>query len=337
VQFDTYDGEAAMKDKVGPVIDRFVSAGVARESRGALVVEVSDVLGRPIAPCMLRKSDGATTYAARDCAAAIDRWEKHGFVANVYVCARQEDHFAQVFAALKKLAVAEKWDVCWPDRCENVSFGYVKGMSTRKGNAVWLDDVLNEAADRARQVRENRRSATPDTYPELPAAELDELCEAVGLAAVLFFDVSSNRLTDVTFDWDTVLQFDGKTGPYLQYTHARIAGLFRKAHAAGLGVDSPPTTALMSTLTSDVEWQLLFALRSFASEVCNAGEAREPRIVADYLFGLAGAFNRFYQKHPILHASDADTAVARLCLVRATQIVLRNGLRLLGIPAVEMM
>ena len=220
-----------------PVIDRFLKAGVARESQGAIVVDVSDVLGREIAPCMLQKSDGASTYAARDCAEAIDRWERYQFGANVYVVSRQEDHFAQVFAALGKLAVAEQWPVNWPALCENVSFGYVRGMSTRKGEAVWLEAVLDEARDRAARYREERSAANARALPEVPAAELASISEAVGQAALLYFDVSSRRLTDVTFDWDTVLQFEGNTGPYLQYTHARMSGIFRKAARSGPGHD----------------------------------------------------------------------------------------------------
>ena len=235
VSFDSYDGESAINDKVQPVIERFLKAGVAKESLGAIVVEVSDVLGRDIAPCMLQKSDGASTYAARDCAEAIDRWERYEFGANLYVVSRQEDHFAQVFAALGKLAVAEQWPVNWPARCENISFGYVRGMSTRKGEAVWLEAVLDEARDRAGRFRVQRAETSTRGPASLAAGEADAVSEAVGQAALLYFDVSSRRMTDLSFDWDAVLQFEGNTGPYLQYAHARMSGIFRKAAEAGSG------------------------------------------------------------------------------------------------------
>ena len=195
---------------------------------------------------MLQKSDGASTYAARDCAEAIDRWERYQFGANLYVVSRQEDHFAQVFAALGKLAVAEQWPVNWPARCENISFGYVRGMSTRKGEAVWLEAVLDEARDRAGRFRVQRAEASARGATGLAAGEADAVSEAVGQAALLYFDVSSRRMTDLSFDWDAVLQFEGNTGPYLQYAHARMSGIFRKAAELGLvTIDEPGDLAAL--------------------------------------------------------------------------------------------
>jgi arginyl-tRNA synthetase len=335
IAFDSYEGEAAVNHLVESVIERFVKAGVAIESAGALVVPVSDVLGREIAPCMLRKSDGASTYAARDCAEAIDRWERHGFSANVYVVSRQEDHFAQVFAALGKLGAVENWGTHWPGTCENVSFGYVKGMSSRKGQVVWLEDVLDEARDRARQARQAKSEANPRAFPALPAAELDAVSEAVGQAALLYFDVSARRMSEVTFDWDTVLQFEGNTGPYLQYSHARMCGIFRRAEEAGLarpaGVpDSIPDLA-------DEEWALLLQLRGFGPAVERACANREPHEIATYLHELASRFNTFYGRLTVISLSDPVTTGARLALVAAARIVLANGLRLLGIRALEQM
>lgn len=333
VEFDSYDGESSINDKVKPVIQRFLQAGVARESEGALVVDVADVLGRDIAPCMLQKSDGASTYAARDCAEAIDRWERWQFGANIYVVSRQEDHFAQVFAALGKLARAEGWEVDWPARCENVSFGFVRGMSTRKGEAVWLEHVLDEARDRARRFREERAAANPRSAPELKPAEAATLSEAVGQAALLYFDVSSRRLTDVTFDWDTVLQFEGNTGPYLQYTVARMSGIFRRAVELGLSADG----ADVGLLVADEEWQLVQKLRGFADAVSRAADQREPFEVAHYLHELASTFNTFYNRHVVLDPAHHDQSRARLALVAATRCVMVIGLKLLGIRPLEFM
>src|SRR5690606_9449880 len=320
IGFDSYEGESSINDRVAPVIERFVRAGVAKPSQGAIVVEVGDVLGREIAPCMLQKSDGASSYAARDCAEAIDRWERHGFGANVYVVSRQEDHFAQVFAALGKLGAAEGWATEWPALCENVSFGFVRGMSTRKGEAVWLEDVLDEARDRARRVRDAKAAANPRGFPELPAAELDEISEAVGQAALLYFDVSSRRLTDLSFDWDSVLQFEGNTGPYLQSSHARMCGIFRKAASAGLAAASTADGA--ARLGEDEEWALVMQLREFPGAMRRAAEQREPFEVARYLHELTSAFNAFYNRHAVINADDPGLSGARLMLVDATRTVL---------------
>jgi arginyl-tRNA synthetase len=335
ISFDSYEGEASVNHLVESVIERFVRSGVAIESQGALVVPVSDVLGRELAPCMLRKSDGASTYAARDCAEAIDRWERYGFSANVYVVSRQEDHFAQVFAALGKLGAAEKWDTHWPGTCENVSFGYVRGMSTRKGEAVWLEDVLDEARDRARRVREAKAEANPRAFPALPPDLLDAVSEAVGQAALLYFDVSSRRMSDVTFDWDTVLQFEGNTGPYLQYTHARMCGIFRRAEEEGFTRD--PLLPDSIPQLADEEWALLLQLRGFGPAVERASANREPHEIAAYLHSLASAFNTFYGRLTVISRADPATTRARLALVDAARIVLANGLRLLGIKALEQM
>jgi arginyl-tRNA synthetase len=335
IAFDSYDGESAINDKVKPVIERFIRAGVAKESQGALVVEVEDVLGREIAPCMLQKSDGASTYAARDCAEAIDRFERYRFGANIYVVSRQEDHFAQVFAALGKLAKAEGWTENWPALCENVSFGFVRGMSTRKGEAVWLEHVLDEARDRARRFREERSAANPRATPGISATEAAALSEAVGQAALLYFDVSSRRLTDVSFDWDTVLQFEGNTGPYLQYTVARMSGIFRRAAELDLPTDGSGGDP--AHLGADEEWALIQKLRAFPEAVRRAADQREPFEVAHYLHELASVFNTFYNRQVVLEAGNPAQSRSRLALVGATRHVLVIGLKLLGIQPLEYM
>ncbi len=336
IAFDSYDGEAAVNHLVEETIDRFVRAGIAEESLGALVVQVNAVLGREIAPLMLRKSDGASTYAARDCAEALDRWKRYGFSANIYVVSRQEDHFAQVFAALTRLAAAEQWESQWPASCENVSFGYVRGMSTRKGEAVWLEDVLDEARDRARRVREEKSAANPRAFPTLSAAELEHVSESVGQAALLYFDVSARRLSDVTFDWDSVLQFEGNTGPYLQYSHARMCGIFRRAATLGLDAGGSAVPEFSASLV-DEEWALVMILRGFGPAVERAGAGREPHEVARFLHELASAYNAFYNNCTVINPDDLHTTHARLALVSAARSVLARGLGLLGIRPLETM
>jgi arginyl-tRNA synthetase len=251
------------------------------------------------------------------------------------VVSRQEDHFAQVFAALGKLAAVEQWDTLWPATCENVSFGYVRGMSTRKGEAVWLEDVLDEARDRAQRVREEKSAANPRAFPALAAAELDEISESVGQAALLYFDVSSRRMSDISFDWNTVLQFEGNTGPYLQYSHARMCGLFRKAEEAG--IDGRCSGEAVTGPLADEEWALVLQLLGFGATVERAAAEREPHEITKYLHELAAAFNAFYNKLTVIDAADPATSTARLTLVHCTRIVLAAGLRLLGIRALEVM
>jgi arginyl-tRNA synthetase len=336
IQFDSYEGEAAAQQRVDETIERFLDAGVAEISDGATIVEVSDTIEgeHEIAPCMLRKSDGSTTYAARDVAEAIRRWEETSFAYNIYVVGRQEDHFRQVFGALHRLAEAEGWDDNWSDRCENVSFGFVRGMSTREGNAIWLEDVLDEAKDRARASRIEKQEEHPDMYPPLNEEELDRVSEAVGQAALLYSDVSARRMRDIQFDWDEVLKFEGRTGPYLQYTHARMEGVWREAEEVDVG---DLTDVNARRISSDQEWALVRHLDKFSETVRRAGEEREPSVVATYLFDLASLFNSFYGAHRVINPDDAELTRARLALVRVAQIVLRNGLHLLRIQPLDVM
>jgi arginyl-tRNA synthetase len=164
---------------------------------------------------------------------------------------------------------------------------------------------------------------------------LATISEAVGQAALLYFDVSSRRMTDVTFDWDTVLQFEGNTGPYLQYTHARMSGIFRKAVEAGLATSA--TQGDLSLLVADEEWALVQKLRGFGHAVRRAAELREPFEVAHYLYELASVFNAFYNRHVVLDEADPARSRARLVLAGSARTVLASGLRLLGIRALEYM
>lgn len=335
-QFDSYEGEASISPKVNTIIDRFIQAGIARQQDGAIVVEVSDLLNREMSPLVLRKSDGSSTYGARDCAEALNRWENHQFALNLYVVSRQDDYFTQVFTALKKLALAEQWEINWAERCEFVSFGFVKGMSTRKGTVVWLDDVLNEARDRARQIRLEKMQRNPSAFPELSEEELEQISEAVGLSAILYFDVSAQRLRDIVFDWDTVLNFEGNTGPYLQYTHARIAGIFRKSSNLG-NILTELDDLNWKALTSNEEWQLVMKLREIRTALNAAVRYREPFYIAQYGFQLCSIFNNFYNNHRVINPDDPTLTQARLALCASVQIVLRNTLNLLGIKPLEVM
>lgn len=329
VHFDSYDGEASISPQIPGLVQRFKDAGLVKESDGALIVDVGDLIGKPIPPLMLLKSDGSSTYAARDCAEALDRWEKHGFHLNLYVVARQEDHFSQVFAALKKLSQAEGWETDWTDRCITVPFGYVRGMSTRRGKVIWLSDVLDEAKFRARGMRIEKQKTT--SLEEVSEETLETLSEQIGQAALLYFDVSSLRKTDVSFDWNSALRFEGSTGPYLQYAHARISGVFRKAESF------PPNDGKDEEPIEDSEWGVVLKLRKFNSEIEWAVQCKEPFYLARYLYDLSSQFSTFYQSCKVLNLDHLGTSYRRLQLCQSVQKTLATGLRLLGIEPLDVM
>ncbi len=338
ISFDSYEGEASIGPRVESVVNRFLDSGVACESDGAVVVAVDDVIGREISPCMLQKSDGSTTYAARDCAEAIKRFEDHAFNANLYVVARQGDHFTQVFAALHKLALAENWPIDWTNRCEVVEFGFFRGMSTRMGEVVWLSDVLDEAKARAADVWQQRVANYPKALPDVSESELESISEAVGQAAVRFFDVSARRHKEVSFNWDAVLKFEGDTGPYLQYTYARTVAIVRKAVVV-LDIQDVGAQLEVDRVADNSEafWRVVFLLMQYPECIATAARQREPSTVAEYAIRIASEFNGLYGACRIVDRTDIQTSKERVALTRCVQTVLRSTMRLLGIRVLDRM
>ena len=324
IHFEHMDGESLYEGRMDAVIEEISRTVGVKESDGALIVDLPYAEGEP--PVLLRKADGSTLYATRDLAAAEDRWERFHFDRALYVVARDQSlHFAQVFRVLTAMGKP------WAERCIHVSFGRIMGMSTRAGKLVLLTDVLDEA--RARALEKVRDSATAG---RIHTDEPERLAEQVGLGAIIFGDLKNRRNTDYTFDWDEVLEFDGHTGPYLQYAHARACNLLKRGGGA-------PAVADATLLTLPEEQQLARTLARFPVQVRAAVEQDEPSFVARHLIDVAVDFSRWYtlgnqdRDKRVLLESDEALRAARLALADAVRIVLASGLQLLGIAAPESM
>ena len=316
VQFDSYAGESFYNDKIPAVLDELREKNLLVQSEGAWVVRL-DEEGLP--PAIILKSDGTTLYATRDLAAAEYRKKTYDFYKNLYVVAYQQNlHFKQLFAVLKKMGHE------WAEQCEHVAFGMVSledgTLSTRKGKIVLLEDVLTKAVEKTRAVIEEKN-------PGL--ANKEQVAEEIGVGAVIFSTLSQSRIKDITFSFDRVLNYDGETGPYVQYTHTRCASvLTRCAELTG----EPD----MDALTDDDAFAVLKLLASFPQALAAASEKNEPFYVTRYLLDLAQAFNKYYYEHRIIDGS-AEQTIARATLVRGVKNTLKTGLALLGIKAPDKM
>ncbi|MEL6429417.1 MAG: arginine--tRNA ligase [Planctomycetota bacterium] len=311
VSFDLVRGEAFYEPHLDDAVQRVVDAGVTEESEGALVVDLSQ-FGK-IPPCLLRKTDGTTLYATRDLAAVFHRWEEFSFARCLYVVGGdQRLHFRQLKHVLDRMGLD------WEPRMEHVDFGMMRlpegKMSTRKGRVVFLDDVLDAAVAEAKRV-------IAEKNPDLAGA--DGIAEMVGVGAVVFNDLKRERVKDIDFRLEEVLSFEGDTGPYVQYTHARLASIERKAGE----VDATPDWSVLESATP-----ILGAMGRFGDTVRSAAEAAEPSIVTSYALSLARDVNSWVAKERVLGQEPAVTA-ARLALVRGARQVIGNALALLGVGA----
>lgn len=319
IRFDYYTGESFYNDRMEAALERVRAAGLLE--RGEDGVELVRLEEDKLPPLLLRKSDGATLYATRDLAAALYRWETFHPAKMLYVVGTpQALHFQQLIGVLKKMGCE------WAERLVHVKFGHVQGMSTRRGEVVFLEEVLDEAAARAREkIAENVQAGKLE-----PASATAELAEAIGLGALIVQDLKHRREREVVFDWDQALNFDGETGPYLQYTYARICGILRKSGRAA------PRQADWSLLAEPETRELVKALARFPETLVRAGEDNEPSVLTDGLFELTKQFNMFYNTQRVLGSGGA-VEEARLLLVDAVRQVLKNGLELLGIKPLERM
>lgn len=313
IKFDSYAGESFYNDKMQPCLDILKDKGLLVESDGAQVVNL-DEYGMP--PCLLVKADGATLYATRDIAAAYYRKKTYDFYKCLYVVAYQQNlHFKQLFQVLKLM------DFAGADDMEHVAFGMVSmedgSMSTRKGHVVWLQEVLDKAVEKARAIIEEKN---PDTKNK------DEIAESVGVGAVVFSALWNNRIKDIVFSYDKVLNFDGETAPYVQYTYARCASALRKGGDIDFG------NMDLAAITTDEGYDVIKSVITFGDSVRLAAKLREPCYVTRHVVDLAEKFNRFYIDHRIL-VDDAPTRNARLALTKAVGNIIRCGLGLLGISA----
>ncbi|WP_106010545.1 arginine--tRNA ligase [Clostridium luticellarii] len=317
VDFDSYAGESFYTDKMDAVIDEIDKKGLLVESNGAKVVML-DKYNMP--PCIVKKSDGATIYATRDLAAAIYRKKTYNFSKCIYVVGMDQSlHFRQVFTTLKLMGKD------WADSCIHAGFGLVrfadKKLSTRKGDVIFLEDLLNKSVQRTLEIINEKN---PNLENKLQVAQ------KVGIGAVIFTYLKNNRERDIVFDWNEMLSFEGETGPYVQYSYARGKSILRKAGNITGTVD-------YSKLKSKEEFELAKVLNNFRDSILNAIDKLEPFIVTRYVINAAKAFNKFYNAHNIINVEDKDVKLARLQLVRATCQVLKNGLNILGIDVVEKM
>lgn len=324
VTFEFFEGESHYRDGMDAVIRSIEATAGTKEDQGALIVDMEYSDGE--SPMMLRKSDGATLYATRDVAAAMDRWKRFAFAKSLYVVGvEQRQHFDQLKRALKGMGHD------WSDRMMHVHFGRVQGMSTRKGKVVFLEEVLNEATERAlEKIREN--PAQRDRM-----FEETTVAEQVGVGGVVFGDSKNLRTSDYSFDWEEILNPKGFTGICVQYAHARCCSVLAKA-----GENAPGDDANLSLLHAPEEVALVKELARLPAAVEAAGRELEPSKLARALYETARAWNRYQQaggadRELRILCEDPAVSKARLTLVDAVRIGLRKGLDLLGVPQPESM
>ncbi len=324
IEFDEVDGESFYSDKMQRFIDELKEKGLLEKSRGAQIVDLEEY-GMP--PALITKSDGSTLYCTRDIATAVYRKETYDFYKNIYVVASQQNLYFKQW-----MKVVELLGYDWVKDCVHVPFGMVSledgTMSTRAGRVVFLEDVLNKAVDKTREIISEKN---PDAEKEF----IDEVASQVGIGAVVFQELSNNKIKDYVFKWDKVLNFDGETGPYVQYTHARCASVLRKA-----GKEVCEKAEKMDInpkyLTGEASFNLIKLLYAFPQVVVEAGEKYEPSIITRHVVNMAQAFNRFYHDEHIL-SDNEDEKVAKVALTMAVKNGISNGLALLGIASPERM
>ena len=310
IKFDSYAGESFYNDKMQPVIDELTEKNLLVESEGAKVVNLDEY---NMAPCLILKKDGATLYATRDLAAAFYRKQTYNFDKCLYVVAYQQNlHFKQVFK------VVELMGYDWANKLVHVPFGMVSlegsTLSTREGNVVFLEDVLNTSVEKVKAVMKEKNTD-----------EEDGVAEKVGVGAVIFYALSSARIKDLVFSYDKALSFEGETGPYLLYTHARCRSVIKKAGQVDGKFD-------ISALDSPSAYEVIKLLNEYDSTVIEAGEKYEPSVISHYLISLAKAYNKFYLENRIV-VEDKDVTYTRVLFTKYVADALKNGLGLILIDA----
>lgn len=315
VEFDSLNGEAFYNDKMDEAVKILEDKGLLKESKGASIVDLDDV---NLPPAMIKKSDGATLYITRDIATAMYRARTYNFVKNVYVVGQeQSNHFRQLKAVLKKMGFD------WSDDMIHVDFGLVtknrQKLSTRKGNIILLEPTLQEAISRAKAQIEEKN-------PNLENKEA--VAHAVGVGAVKFYDLKTDRRNGYDFDLEAMVSFEGETGPYVQYAYARIQSILRKA-------DFKPSLDANYNLNDAESWEIIKLIQDFARVVKRASDNFEPSLIAKYSISLAQAFNKYYAHTRIL--DETPERDSRLALSYTTAVVLKEALRMLGVEAPEKM
>ena len=313
-KFDSWNGEAFYSDKMPEVIEILEKSGKLVESQGAKIIDLED---KGInTPCIIQKSNGSTTYATRDLAAILYRARIYDFDKALYVVSYEQTlHFKQVFEVAKLLGIDEKYT----NGLKHVPFGMVAlptgKMSTREGNIVKLEELLNEAIERAKEIIEEKN-------PELE--DKDDVARKVGVGAVIFNDLSNSRIKDEIFDWNQVLNFQGETGPYIQYTYVRTKSVLEKA-----GYVPKFDEINVKELIDETSKNVIRLIYNFENILVQVTEKEEPSILSRYLIDLAKAFSNFYNDNKIL-VEDKDVQNARIYLTYVVGKVLKTGAGLLG-------
>lgn len=315
VSFDSLNGEAFYNDKMNEVVDLLAEKNLLKEDQGAEIVDLSKY---DLNPALIRKSDGATLYITRDMAAAIYRKRTYDFAQSLYVVGNEQSyHFKQLKAVLKEM------DYDWSDDMHHIPFGLItkdgKKLSTRKGKIVLLEEVLNEAIDSAKEQISEKN-------PNLENKE--EVAKQVGVGAVVFHDLKNDRLNNFDFSLEEVVRFEGETGPYVQYAHARAMSLLGKAGFT-------PNEETAYALNDEDSWEVIKLIQRYPETIQQAATKYEPSVIAKHAIKLAQAFNKYYANVKVL--ADDSEKEARLALVYAVTVLLKEDLRLLGLHAPDKM
>lgn len=315
VEFDSYNGEAFYNDKMAEIVEILEKKNLLQESQGAQIVDLSKY---NLNPALIKKTDGATLYITRDLAAALYRKRTYQFVQSLYVVGNEQtNHFKQLKAVLKEMGED------WSDQVHHIPFGLITQgghkLSTRAGRVILLEKVLDDAVELAQKQIEQKNPALKNKA---------QVAEQVGVGAVIFHDLKNERLNNFDFDLAEVVRFEGETGPYVQYSHARAQSILRKAK--NLGVE-PAIGEDISIAPDEDTWNVLKQLNDFPVAIKRAVQEYEPSVIAKYALHLAKSFNQYYAHTRVL-AEDNQLA-SRLALVKSVAIVLQEALRLLGVAA----
>lgn len=319
ISFDSYAGESFYNDKMQAVVDELKEKNLLKESEGAQIVDLEEY---NMPPCLILRSDGGTLYPTRDIAAALYRKKTYNFYRDIYVTALDQNlHFAQWFKVLELMGY--DWA---KDELVHVPFGLVSlgdgKLSTRKGHVVLMEDILNAAVEKTSGIIEEKN-------PDLP--NKDEISEQVGIGAVIFNDLYNSRIKNVVFDLERMLSFEGETGPYVQYTHARACSILRKA-----GVEKPEKDIDCSLISDEASVNICKVLSDLPSKLVDAADKYEPYILTRHIVEICKAFNKFYNENNIM-GSEGELKKARLAVVYAVKSAIAQSLALLGIAAPEQM
>lgn len=318
MDFDSFNGESFYRDKTGAVVEELNEKKLLVESEGAYIVPLEDY---NMAPCLVTKKDGSSIYATRDLAAILYRKKTYDFEKCIYVTGlEQKLHFAQVFKVIELMGYDYSQDLV------HVPYGLVSleggKLSTRSGNVIYAEDILRESIAKIKEIIEEKNPNLPDK---------DEVAHKVGIGAIIFNDLYNQRIKDVIFNWEKILNFDGETGPYVQYTYARAASVLRKA-----GVEAVDADIDYSVITDEPSMNLLKEISRYPGVVKDASEKLEPFVISRFAMAVAQAFNKFYHECQI-NVEDENVKKARLKVVVLTKYILKDALSLLGIDCPEQM